>query len=257
MGAILSCLSSTFMTVLWSFVMLGIVYFMGSLVIVSRIVAHFNAMGVDLDVEERDRLTQQFGSVWLSMQSLVLASTGGQDWGEYFNNLESTGGLNQFIFMVFILFVHLALLNIILGIFVDCAMKSLEPDDFERAHFNTVEERRAQQELRALCDEVDVDHTGIMTSSQWKLCIEDQRMTAYLDMLGFPRCHLDDLFHMLCTSQEARGEVVVVEDFVRGCMRMRGTASSFDMNTVKFEVSAVKELLVEEIGKIRALIRSH
>merc|ERR1712083_470517 len=109
-------------------------------------------------------------------------------------------------------------------------------------------------DLRALCSKFDVDDTGFLTSSQWKRCVENGKMLEYLDRLGFPPYHLDKFYHMLTTDHRTEGEVVIIEDFVRGCMRMRGTASCFDMNTVKFEVSAMKELLVEEVRNIHALV---
>merc|ERR1719440_799985 len=71
------------------------------------------------------KLVKHYGSVWKSMMSLYQASTGGADWWTLAEPLEDVGRIYHGLFLFFIGFVILALLNILTGLFVDRAMKGV------------------------------------------------------------------------------------------------------------------------------------
>jgi hypothetical protein len=244
--AILVCLSSTSLTLFWSLLMLGVVYLMCALVMVARIATFFNTAGVDLDESDADLLMRWFGSVSVAVESFVLASTGGKDWGDFYFYLASTDTLNQYIFLFFIAFIQLALLNIILGIFVDTAMKSLEPDPVQKAQNYHEEERHLKVQLHHLCNEVDARKTGKFTEAEWQEHVERGRVGSYLALLGFHPQDVHQLFDIVSKRSDPAGGAVDIDDLVRACIALKGTASRFDLVSVRSELTEMKELLLKE-----------
>merc|ERR1712151_1214966 len=88
------------------------------------------------------------------------AATGGQDWQTFYFTLVPTGELACIIFVLFIAFIQIALVNILTGIFVEKALKSAVPDTEVQAreHKRTLEKEK--KELRDLCADLDKNFDG-------------------------------------------------------------------------------------------------
>eukprot|EP00959_Pyramimonas_sp_CCMP1952_P243246 5084587-Pyramimonas_sp.AAC.1 len=92
-----------------------------------------------------------------------MVTTGGDDWVSAYEVIEETGPVGRFLFLAFIAFVNLNLLNIILGIFVDSAMKVLSPDSETLAHEYVRRDHEYAAKLTNLCRAVDTDCSGRLT----------------------------------------------------------------------------------------------
>jgi hypothetical protein len=119
------CCTSSVMTLFWSIMMLVVSCMMGALVMVSRISTFLQAEEPAEDIH--DQLQGWFGSVGLATEHMLFASTGSTSWSDYYEVLAEVGFVDKTIYLLLILFIQLALLNIILGIFVDSAMELLNP----------------------------------------------------------------------------------------------------------------------------------
>merc|ERR1712072_1115602 len=73
-------------------------------------------------------LVSHWGSVYRSMVSLFKATTGGDDWGNIGDSLQSTGEHFYIIFLVYIAVLYFAILNIVTGIFLQNADKASSRD---------------------------------------------------------------------------------------------------------------------------------
>merc|ERR1719229_79526 len=104
-------------------------------------------------------------------------------------------------------------------------MKNLQPDPLQKAHDLFQDEVRLENELRQLCDVADKSKTGRISNQEWSDCMEEGRMREFLEMLGFSALHVHEFFQMLLAMEKSRGgEEVTIEHFVKGCMRLRGSA---------------------------------
>merc|ERR1740121_986568 len=119
------------------------------------------------------------------MLHLFMCSTGGNDWSVYYEPLEPTGTINCGIFCFFIVFTQIALLNIILGIFVDDAMKNMMAEKDERALHHAEEQRQTARELRELCEELDTNGDNMLSMEEWRGAIRQDKFRNYLDMMDF------------------------------------------------------------------------
>merc|ERR1712048_1161998 len=99
-----------------------------------RTAGYFQHVGeADLDPQIRDDLMAAYGSVSLAMLNLFKCGFGGREWNGFYEALVPTGVENRALFLFFVAFTQIAVLNIILGLFVDQAIKSMESEKDELA----------------------------------------------------------------------------------------------------------------------------
>jgi hypothetical protein len=246
--AILKSLVSTVDTLGWSIVMLLVVLFLFALVLVIRVTSFLQEepeMGQVVigphGVTVIDSIEESYGSVGLTVLHLFMCATGGNDWSNYYNPLKATGWVNCLIFLFFVAFTQVAVLNIILGIFVDDAMKNIIADKDEKAEEQADEQMRIADELREICHEVDAGHDGRLTPQEFKRAVTTPRFKTFLEMMDFRASEIQDFLALLCTGKERQG--VNIDTFVNLCMRFRGPASCLDMQMVMAAIEDAKNFL--------------
>ena len=103
------------------------IFYIFSLVIVQGAGNYLQTTGDSLDDAERENLISVFGSVEVAMLNLFKSSTGGADW-EVFYSVISSSPMSACMFVFFIAFMQVALMNILTGIYVEKAIKLAPPD---------------------------------------------------------------------------------------------------------------------------------
>jgi len=227
---LLKSLASTMGTLGWCLLLFSVILFLFALVFVLCVTNHLKDQGGNIDPKDHAELMDAYGSVATTMLTLYSCSTGGNDWEIYYKPLEKTGIVNSSLFLAFVAFTQIAVLNIILGIFVDDAMKCLLCEKEERAMEHAEEERQVEENLRVLCQEADTDKNGSLTQEEWSAAISQYKMRSYLEMMGFRKEDVHDFLRVVSKGDpEMR---VDVNTFVRSCMRLKGTSSRFEMHAV-------------------------
>jgi hypothetical protein len=164
-----------------------------------------------------------------------------------YSDLKKVGYWSSIVFLLFIMFMQIALMNVILGIFVQHATQSMEENEIEKAHSLTMESRRIEKELRAICQAADADHSGTLSLDDWRRAMRQPPMGELLFALGFRRHNLDTFVAMLA----AKNGQVSVDEFVTGCMRLRGPACSSDLNEVLAELMASTASILTEMDTLK------
>merc|ERR1712045_126720 len=124
----LNSIIGSFMNLFWSVAMLFFIFFIFSLVIVQGMANFLAAHGETLEADERSRLILLFGRVEVAMMNLFKSTTGGTDWEVFYDNVISRSAMSAVLYIFFIGFMQVALMNILTGIFVEKAMKLAAPD---------------------------------------------------------------------------------------------------------------------------------
>jgi len=244
--AILTAIQTSMLTLLWSMLMVAGILWMFSLLFVQRTTAYFMEMhetAEGLDPGTEQNLRDSFGGVYSAMLSLFMAVSGGDDWSKYFGALEPTGVSNQLMYLLFIAFMQFAVLNIVTGIFVETAMKQMEKDAEEAAMDFLKSRYQKEQDLMAMCQAADEDGNGCLCQDEFVKAIKQGRMTAFLDHLGFQHQDVLDFFDLLAST--APDKKVDIHIFVRGCMKLTGAATRYDVKAMMMEVKAIHAGLAE------------
>jgi hypothetical protein len=235
--AFLVCLQGSFMSFFWSLVMLLCVLFIFSLFMLQILDSYLVDNGMQLG--DSQWLEIMYGGVLQSILTLFRASTGGDDWAVAYEVIAQTGAFGALIYLVFIAFTQLALINIITGIFVESAMQTLRPD----REMLTMEQRRIESEhaaeMERLCRLGDADGSGTISPQEFEKMLARGRLPRLLTLLGLSKHHVVEFFTTMSElSPQTEGEVDI-RSFVQACMQLKGAATNFDVQMIHAELRSM------------------
>lgn len=224
---------------------------MFSLVFVQNNTTYMVEQGDDLLDDEKADLIFYFGSVEASILTLYKASTGGDDWSGYYDLLVPMGPFCSGLFLFFISFMQIAVLNILTGIFVENAMKLAEPDrqamfsEQQKLHLKTL------KELEHIVDQMDVSVDGEISEKEFDQEMErhDSRMREYLGAIGIHTTDAERFFHMLKAAHF--GKPVAKDSFVAGILKLPGVAQSIDMQGLTCQLKLVHKKLHDLVKHVK------
>merc|ERR1712187_1069440 len=88
-------------------------------------------------------------------------------------------------------------------------------------------------ELRELFSNMSADEEGVITEEEFLAFSKHNQVKEYLDTLHIDISDARRLFNLL--DPDASGSIPT-EEFIEGCMRLKGPAKSIDIHSVLFEV---------------------
>lgn len=183
-----------------------------------------------------DKIRKEFGSVERAVFTLFRGISGG-DWTTYYEMVSATGGINSFIFIVYISVVWLSVTNIITSVFVEKAMKLAQPEMEQLLLMRCKEDLENANELKALFAEMDLNASGTVNYEELQACFEDCRFTNYLKIKGLDIHDAKMFWRML--SSVADSYEIDVDSFVCGCLKMRGVALNIDLLQLNYETKII------------------
>jgi len=124
------------------------------------------------------------------------------------------------------------MLNIITGIFVETAIHSAQNDREEVIQEQIHYEESTLQKLKRFFEDADKDKSGTLTAAEFEALLKDRFVRAHLAALGVEVSEAEGIFKLL--DIDASGSVSI-EEFVFGCMRMKGGAKAIDLAALMYE----------------------
>jgi len=225
-------LFGAFKSLLWSAVLIMIILLVFGVFFTEGAVSYSISNGVVED-EATEDLMKYFGSLSGATVSLFMAMSGGDDWGNIMAPLELLPFEYELLFLVFISFAILALLNVVTAVFVESAMTSNKNDK----DVVTQQEMESKGEFIAIMQsvfaELDADNSGALTWEEFEEHIGDEKIMSYLGTLELDISQVKTLFQLL--DVDGTGEVDV-EEFVTGCLDLKGGAKKMDMAILKYQM---------------------
>jgi hypothetical protein len=227
-GSIIGSLRSFLWTVALLF---GLIYVVG--VYITQIVADHMRSDPEGDFHG-DGLRRYYGSLGNSILSLFQALSGGVDWEDLLTPLylvtDWKVGITLF-YTLYIAFATFVMLNLVTGIFVDSAQTNIREDrDVELV--NRVHE---------LFIKADDDHSGKITWQEFKNQLDTPQMAEYFKTLDLDTSEAEYLYKLLDVHGN---ECVTSEEFVNGCLRLRGPAKAYDVAAfIKWNKRLTKRML--------------
>lgn len=167
-----------------------------------------------------------YGSIFRSVYTLYKSVTGGQSWGEFLDITFDMGAFYSAVFLFWIAFGVLALLNVITGFFVDGALAKSSQERGLIAEKELSRKKALVQTLKEVFIESDTDRTGTIDQNEFLEHLKDERVAAYLSALKIDTNNLTDLFSEI--DGDGSG-FVSMDEFVENMQHVMG-ASSLDQN---------------------------
>jgi hypothetical protein len=190
-----------------------------------------------------------FGTVHSSLFTTFSAMGGGLDWAGVVESMHEMGWVYQAMFIVFIAFFTVAMLNIITGIFVDNAGKADDELDEER---NRKREAARAHQLKLFYMDFDLENDGKISLNEFVELQDDPGMIKIMRDLKIPNHDAASLFRLLDTN--CNGELDVTE-FVSGLLHLKGQSTSLDVAALLYECRQIKRLLIShaQFSKMRLM----
>lgn len=198
---------------------------------------YFTQLVADHGAEDKE-LVNFFGSLARSLLSLFAAFTGGVDWDQVASPLIDT--IHPFcgvVFALYIAFAVLAMMNVVTGVFVESALMTARHDkDVDLV--NT---------LREVFMKTDEDATGTIEWAEFERHIQDPQMEVIFKAVDLDRSEARGLFELI--DVEDKGEISR-EEFIMGCLRLKGPAKALDLATLMYDVKRVTNMMEDHFGMI-------
>jgi len=203
-----------------------------------------------------------FGGLGRSMFTLFKSVTGGISWSEAADPLGRVGWPWVALFVVYIAFTVFAVLNVVTSKFCQSAIDSSLHDHVALVQSHVANKEAYLKILREVFRDLDSDGSGTITLAEFQENLDRDEMKAYLDSLGLSSSDALVLFSLL----DADGtQTIDIEEFMMGCLRLRGTAKSIDLASLMSDqkalgrrVSGITELvraLSEEQHRVLAYVK--
>ncbi|CAJ1341465.1 unnamed protein product [Effrenium voratum] len=220
-------IAASLRSLMWTIVLLAFLMY-GVGVCLTQMVAD-RGLEDPLIMQRTPEIKLFYGSLVEALVSLFAGITGGIDWNDLLEPLETEiGPWLAALFVLYIAFAVLAMMNVVTGIFVESALQSTRAD----------EEKEVRQQLQELFRHVDAGHDGCISWEEFRQHLENPDMMRCFESLGFDISEAYGLFNLLDTDQSGNIEC---EELLEGCLRLRGPANAIDVATLQYSSKRVFE----------------
>lgn len=175
---------------------------------------------------------EYYSSYPMTFFSLFMAITGGEDWWNVVKPLLDISAAYGVVFVLYISLMVLGTLNIITGIFVESAT---ELSRMDRDLVTQSEQERTSaymKELQRIFYELDTNRSGTISLQEFEEFVQRDAVRAHFSVLELDVSKAAQVFRLLDTDGS---NAIEIDEFVVGCMRLKGLAKGIDMEGLMLE----------------------
>lgn len=193
----------------------------------------------------RSGVSTWYGSLWDTMYTMLLSITGGIDWIEAVQPLEEISFVYRGLWIFYVVFVVIGVLNVLTGIFVEraCELSGLDQDLVIQAEIRRNE--KFLVEMKRIFDEADADGSGTVNWEEFHSFIKNPRVQAYFATKQLDAFDARSFFDMIRDGTDE----VDIESFIAGCQRVKGMAKGVDVLAVLRETRETRRILKSLVRK--------
>jgi len=226
-------LASCLLSVTWAFILIGVAMYLLAVVLMEGASSYLATQQQSQNPKTVATLTEYFNDLPHAMLSILMTISGGIDWYDLVGPFRSVHPIYAALFTVFIIFVTFGMLNVLVGIFVQRAGEITSHDKELVIQEEMARHTSYLNQLRGLFEELDKNGSSTISYEELEAAIDaDARVTTYFKLLDLDVLEAKALFKLLDVDE--KGEVGI-EEFIMGCMRLKGTARSVDLATMLYE----------------------
>mmetsp|Transcript_65243 Transcript_65243/g.180970 ORF Transcript_65243/g.180970 Transcript_65243/m.180970 type:complete len:571 (+) Transcript_65243:59-1771(+) len=238
---------NTLRSLIWTMVLLGGILYVFGLLFTQAVTEHMVEFG------EVPGISRYYGNLPRSVYTLFKAVTGGVDWQEVAVPLGIVSPMWEIVFVIFIAFTQFAVLNVVTGTFCQSAIESANHDKDVMVQAQMASKQRYTEQLQELFETLDPTNSGRITPSTFEESLNDRQVQAYFHSLEIT---VDDAWNLFRLLDDNESNSIDLEEFVTGCLRLRGSARSIDIHMLMYESKWTMRKLSEVLGVFNGLVDS-
>jgi len=189
-----------------------------------------------------------FGSLPIAMLSLFLSFLGEAEFRGIIELLAVMSFWYCALYLVFVLFMNLAIANVIAGLFVADAIEMASQDRELRERGEVLRARKNMDILSTLFGEIDTTGAGELYRSDFRNQLQRPEVQALFSHFQFDIIDVDSFFTFL--DVDGTG-TVSIEEFVVGCLRMNGKSNAIDMEMSIHETKRTVKRLAQDLEEMQ------
>jgi len=233
---------STLKSLVWAMLLLIIIMYLFAILFTQAAVDFLAEAGDGANDADDQLMRKYFGTVPRSVATLFMTISGGMNWEAVSNGLSTIGWVYVVLFVMYVAFASFAVLNVVTGVFCQGAIETAQFDQDEVILEQMLSIDKYTEQLRALFMDIDSNHAGSITLSDFEGFMQDPGVQAYFQALELQVHEAWSLFKLIDT--EGTNELNIT-DFVEGCLRMRGTAKSLEVNEMLYQNRWMMDRMVD------------
>jgi voltage-gated sodium channel len=140
-------------------------------------------------------------------------------------------------FAIFIAIASFGLLNIVVGVVVESTLSTSQKDENKIKRAQERDRNRVFDHLREIFETADEDGNGMLTLSEVQKAINKPEIYNKLKMIEFPVEDPKQVFMLLDYDNTCE---LSIDEFINGCIRMKGQAKSKDLLAAQVAVDTMK-----------------
>jgi len=240
----------TLKSLFWALVLLLLIVYVFAVLFVQAVHEYRSDFLSSLTVEENDALERYFDSLASTMITLFMSIANGVSWENVLYPLMKISPFWVLCFLFFVSFTYFAVLNVITAVFCESAIESAQQDQFTLVQSILADKENHLEKVRELFVRLGATSaTGSITFQMLEESINSDAVHEYFQSLGLDIWDAWTFFRLL--DADGGGEVEV-EEFLMGCLRLRGPATAIDMGKVIRD----QNWLVQTVGRFSAYVES-
>eukprot|EP00929_Paragymnodinium_shiwhaense_P034647 TRINITY_DN1881_c0_g1_i5.p1 TRINITY_DN1881_c0_g1~~TRINITY_DN1881_c0_g1_i5.p1 ORF type:complete len:635 (+),score=80.83 TRINITY_DN1881_c0_g1_i5:65-1969(+) len=209
----------------------------------------------DVDCTMDPELKLYWGTLPRASLSLFQVITGGKDWDDLARPLMERSQLLLFILVVFITFSQFAVLNVVTGVFCQAAVESAQRDRELMVQSMLTNKQRFMDAIGEQFTNMFKQFSngaGGLTLESFEEHVHVKSVREYFALLELDTSDAWMLFQLL--DDDGSGSIDV-EEFVDGCLKLKGTARSIDLARLSMEFKHSSQRFEEDLNKLRDTLR--
>jgi len=252
----LDCLLSSVGQLTWCLLLIVFVLYLFALIFVQALSSYALENWDSLNEHERLLIGKAFGNVGVAMVSLFQATTGGVDWWDHYDLMCTAGDFLGATYLWFIAFFAIAAWNIVTSTFVEKTFKLALPSVDALIIEKHSRDAQCGCELLAILTEyMNKDGDGRVSLDEFNYHMTNRKVLDFFAVRGLDVKDAQSFFMMLQTMNDDRNgdDRVDLKTFVSCALRLQGSATSIDLQTLHFDV---KKMFYKQTDRIKRLEES-
>merc|ERR1712039_595881 len=214
-----------------------LIIYVFAILLTQAVTEHAVENGNDLDEVTK----AYYGTLSRSICTLFMAVSEGKSWGQMvFGPLSQIGHVWVALFLIYIAFVYFAVLNVVTGVFCQNALESAQQDLDMVLHSQLKAKNSYVERLQILFSSMDTDKSGELSPKELAEHLKDERVQSFFRAMDVDT---DNIWRLWNLMDQDDSDILTFEEFVDGCLRLRGSATRIDVESLSRELKLVQKTL--------------